>query len=58
MTRVGSTDYVGGSWAPPVGSFGNDMQNYMETMNPGTGVAWTTADLTATTFNYGVESVT
>ena len=58
VTRVGSTDYVGGSWAPPVGSFATDTQNYMQALNPGTGVAWTTGDLTATTFNYGVESVT
>lgn len=58
VTRVGSTDYVGGTWTPPVGGFGNDTQNYMQALNPGTGVAWTTADLTAATFNYGVESVT
>jgi hypothetical protein len=58
VTRVGSTDFVGGSWAPPVGSFGNDTQNYMQATNPGTSAAWTTADLTAATFNYGLESVT
>jgi hypothetical protein len=57
VTRVGSADYVGGSWAPPNGSFANN-GNYIQATNPGTGVAWTTGDLTATTFNYGVESVT
>jgi hypothetical protein len=57
VTRVGSTDYVGGSWSPPVSAFANDAQNYMQAINPGTGIAWTTGDLTATTFNYGVESV-
>ena len=57
VTRVGSTDYVGGSWSPPTGAFGNDTQNYMQATNPATGIAWTTSDLTATTFNYGVESV-
>jgi hypothetical protein len=56
VTRVGTTDYPAGSWSPVVGSFGNDVQNYMVPINPGTSVAWTTADLTATTFNYGVES--
>lgn len=57
VTRVGSTDFVGGTWTPPVGSFANDTQNYKQATNPGTSAAWTTADLTATTFNYGVESV-
>jgi hypothetical protein len=58
VTRVGSTDYVGGSWGPPVGSFANDIANYMQATNPGTSAAWQTSDLTASTFNYGVESVT
>ena len=59
VTRVGSTDYVGGSWSPAgPGTFYNDTQNYMVPINPATGVAWTTADLTAATFNYGIESVT
>ena len=58
VTRVGSTDYVGGSWTPSgIGTFYTDTQNYMLPNNPATGVAWTTADLTATTFNYGVESL-
>ena len=58
VVRVGSTDYVGGSWGPPgPGTFYNDTQNYMLPNNPATGVPWTTADLTAATFNYGVESV-
>jgi hypothetical protein len=58
VTRVGSTDYVGGSWGPPVGSFGNDLANYMQPTNPATSAPWATSDLTASTFNYGVESVT
>jgi hypothetical protein len=57
VTRVGSTDYVGGVWTPLTGSFSNDTQNYLQAINPGTSAAWTTADLTAATFNYGVESV-
>ena len=56
VTRVGSTDYVGGTWTPPVGSFGNN-SNYIQATNPGTGLAWTPSDLTAATFNYGIESV-
>jgi hypothetical protein len=56
VTRVGSTDYVGGTWTPPVGSFGNN-SNYIQATNPGTGSAWLPSDLTAATFNYGIESV-
>ena len=57
VTRVGSTDYVGGTWTPPSGLFGNAPSPYVSSLNPATGVAWTTADLTAATFNYGIESV-
>jgi hypothetical protein len=58
VTRVAGTDYTGGSWAPVVGSFTNDTANYMQATNPATSAAWGTSDLTASTFNYGVESVT
>lgn len=58
VTRVGSTDYTGGSWAPTVGSFVNDTSGYYQATNPGTSAPWATSDLTASTFNYGVESVT
>jgi hypothetical protein len=50
-TRYWSSDYA------PSAGFGN-FPNLVWATNPNTSAAWTTADLTAATFNYGVQSTT
>lgn len=54
LTRIGSTDYASSDYSPPSGAFGN-LQHY-QAVNPATAAAWTTADLAATNFQYGVKS--
>ncbi len=54
VVRTGGADYTVGLWSPPVGAFANTQFNLP--LNPATGLAWTTADLAAAGFNYGVES--
>lgn len=61
VVRTGASpaDYTGGSWAPTgVGTFSSDVQNYMLPNNPATLGPWTTGDLTAVTWNYGIVSAT
>jgi hypothetical protein len=55
VNRVGSTDYTPLSAFSPSGSFANT-QSIIAT-NPATSVAWTTSDIDATNFQYGLKSV-
>jgi hypothetical protein len=56
VTRIGSTEYLSAD-RTLTSSFAN-YNNYIQTVNPATGVAFTTADLASTNFQYGLESIT
>lgn len=57
VTRIATTEYLSSDYSPSVGSF-NNFGPYIQTTNPATSVAFTTADLVSTNFQYGLKSIT
>ena len=53
-TSVAGTDYLSSAYTPTT-SF-NPICCYVQTINPATGVAWTTSDITSGTFYLGLKS--
>jgi hypothetical protein len=54
MVRTGNTDYTSSDLSPTQGSWTTVATDW--TINPNTGVAWTTGDLSAAGFNIGFKS--
>lgn len=56
ITRIATTDFASADFAPGT-SFGN-IPNYIQAVNPATGVSWVTGDLIAANLQYGIKSNT
>jgi hypothetical protein len=54
VTRTGGSDYLSSDLAP-TNSF-NNINNYIQAVNPATGNPWAMSDFTAAGFNIGLES--